>query len=149
MKKKQEEPAIEITKNFVKEKFKEYNELYFNGILPSCKCHIFKSNNFFGRYTYSQTKKSNVGHIWIAYNVDWHEDDLREIIIHEMIHHYVQMIEGHKGGLLGHNWRFKRQCKRMKKEYGIAIHILYPHLYHIGQKKPTNLFQKIRRFLGF
>lgn len=140
-----------ITKEDIKVRFIEYNKKYFNGILPSCKYHIFKGNGFFGRYTYSINAKNRtkIGHIWIAYNVNWEEDDLREIIIHEMIHHYVQMIEGHKGGLFGHNWRFQRQCKRIKKEYGITIHTLYSHLYHIGEKKPTNIFQKIRRFIGF
>lgn len=139
---------MKITKEDIKTRFDEYNKKYFNGVLPSCKYHIFKSSSFFGRYTYSVNRKINVGHIWIAYNADWHEEDLREVIIHEMIHHYVQMIEGHKGGLFGHNWRFQRQSKRLKEEYGIIIHIKYPHLYHIGEKKPTNFFQKIRRYIG-
>lgn len=67
-----------------------------------------KGYSLWGRYTYSVAKDSKKnGHIWIVYNVDWNEEDLCEVIIHEMVHHYVQMIEGHKGGLLGHNSKFK------------------------------------------
>ncbi|MGN0237965.1 MAG: SprT-like domain-containing protein [Lepagella sp.] len=89
-----------------------------------------------------------MGHIGIAYNVDWSEEDLQDTIVHEMIHHYIRTIEGHKGGLLGHNWRFKRQCRRLKKEHNLNIHIHSCHISKIGEKKPTNLYQKIRRFFG-
>ena len=88
-----------------------------------------------------------IGHIWIASNVDWNEEDLREVIVHEMIHHYVRMIEGHEGGLFGHNWRFKRQCKRLKRDYGLNIHIFSYNICRIGQKKPTNAFQRFRRLI--
>lgn len=55
-----------------------------------------KGFSLFGRYTYSVAKDSKkIGHIGIAYNVDWNEEDLCEVIIHEMVHHYVQMTEGH------------------------------------------------------
>lgn len=67
-----------------------------------------KGYSLLGRHTYSVAKDSKkIGHIWIAYNVDWNEEDLCEVVIHEMVHHYVQMIKGHKGGLLGHNRKFK------------------------------------------
>ena len=139
---------MRIIKSDIKNRFEEYNKKYFNGILKSCKYHVFKSDGFFGRYNHTINKNGILGHIWISYNVEWKEEDLQDIIIHEMIHHYVQTIEGHKGGLFGHNWRFKRQCKRLKKDHNIVIHISYRHLYHIGEKKPTNLFQKIRRYIG-
>ena len=140
---------MKITKEDVIKRFNEYNLMYFNGILPQCKCHIIRENRSpLGLYNPAFKNGKVIGHIWIAHNVDWNEEDLRETIVHEMIHHYVQTIEGHKGGLFGHNWRFKRQCKRLKNEYGLVIHIYSFNICHIGQKKPTNLFQKIRMFTG-
>jgi len=139
---------MRITKEDIKVRFDEYNEKYFGGVLQPCKCHIAKEkSSALGLYNPSFKNGKTIGHIWIAYYVDWTEEDLRDTIVHEMIHHYTQTIEGHKGGLFGHNWRFKRQCKRLKKEYGLNIYILPYNIFRIGEKKPTNLFQKIRRFV--
>ena len=46
-----------------------------------------------------------------------------DIIIHEMIHHYVRTIDRQWGGLFGHGRLFRRQCKRLKRDYGLAITI--------------------------
>ena len=137
---------MRITKEDIKVRFDEYNKLYFGGCLSPCKYHIIREKRCpLGLYNPSFKNGKIIGHIWIAYQVDWEEDGLKEVIIHEMIHHYVQTIEGHKGGLFGHNWRFKRQCKRLKKEYGLNIRICSFDICRIGQKKPTNLFQRLRR----
>lgn len=142
---------MKITKEDIITRFNEYNKKYFDGILPPCKCHVImkKEHTPLGFYNLIERKGKLIGHIWIASNVDWNEEDLREVIVHEMIHHYVRMIEGHKGGLFGHNWRFKRQCKRLKDDYGIIINTASYNICRIGQKKPTNSFQRFRRLIGF
>lgn len=126
-----------ITKEQIKDLYIKYNKLYFNGVLPKCKCHVFKGKSCYGFYSYQKNNKA--AGIWIAYNVEWTEETLRECVVHEMIHHYVRTIEGHKGGLLGHNWRFRRQCRRLKKEFGINITI-FGHEPHIGVKKEKKQF---------
>ena len=142
---------MKITKEDIVTRFNEYNKKYFDGILPPCKCHVImkKEHTPLGFYNSIERKGKLIGHIWIASNVDWNEEDLREVIVHEMIHHYVRIIEGHKGGLFGHNWRFKRQCKRLKDDYGIIINTTSYNICRIGQKKPTNSFQRFRRFIEF
>ena len=142
---------MKIAKEDIVTRFNEYNKKYFDGILPPCKCHVIKEKEHtpLGLYNPIERKGKLIGHIWIASNVDWNEEDLREVIVHEMIHYYVRMIEGHKGGLFGHNWRFKRQCKRLKDDYGLIINTASYNICRIGQKKPTNSFQRFRRFIGF
>ena len=142
---------MKITKEDIVTRFNEYNKKYFDGILPPCKCHVIKEKEHtpLGLYNSIERKGKLIGHIWIASNVDWNEEDLREVIVHEMIHHYVRMIEGYKGGLFGHNLRFKRQCKRLKDDYGLIINTTSYNICRIGQKKPTNSFQRFRRFIGF
>ena len=136
---------MKITKEDIKALFKKYNKLYFDGVLPSCKCHVFKGRGVFGRYNYFRKGNGKYeGSIWIAYNVDWTEETLREVVVHEMIHHYVQTIEGRSGGLFGHNWRFHRQMRRLKKNYGLVIKVSGL----LNEKQPANLYQRIRRFLG-
>ena len=141
---------MRVTAKDIKIRFDEYNKKYFNGVLLPCNCHvIIEKGGTLGFYAPIIKNGNIVGNIWISQDVDWNEEDLREVIIHEMIHHYIKTIEGHRGGLFGHNWRFKRQCKRLKKEYGLIIHSFSFDICHIGEKKPTNFFQKIRRFIGF
>lgn len=142
---------MKIAKEDIVTRFNEYNKKYFDGILPPCKCHVIKEKEHtpLGLYNSIERKGKLIGHIWIASNVDWNEEDLREVIVHEMIHHYVRMIEGYKGGLFGHNLRFKRQCKRLKDDYGLIINTTSYNICRIGQKKPTNSFQRFRRFIGF
>lgn len=109
---------INLTTEYLQEKFAEYNHLYFDNILSKCKIYLYKDKQQFGLY------KPNK--IQIINNANWTEEYLREVLIHEMIHHYIYTIEKKKGGLFGHNWRFKRQCRRIKKEFGINIHIFSP-----------------------
>ena len=142
---------MKITKEDIITRFNEYNKKYFDGILPPCKCHVImkKEHTPLGFYNTIERKCKLIGNIWIASNVDWNEEDLREVIVHEMIHHYVRMIEGHTGGVFGHNCRVKRQCKRIKDDYGLTINTISYNICRIGQKKPTNSFQRFRRLIGF
>lgn len=145
----QKRKIMKLKKEDILIRFEEYNKKYFDGVLPPCKCHVIRNKEHtpLGLYNPIKRRGKLIGHIWIASNVDWNEEDLREVIVHEMIHHYVRMIEGHKGGLFGHNWRFKRQCKRLKRDYGLNIHIISFNICRIGQKRPTNIFQKFRRII--
>lgn len=139
---------MRIKKEDIQTRFDIYNQQYFNGVLPKCKYHVLRYNDGpDGFYNPLLKDGKLIGHIWIQHKVDWTEEDLREVIVHEMIHHYVQTIEGHKGGLFGHNWRFRRQCRRIKKEYGLIIAI-HKRVCRIGETKPTTLAQKVRRFFG-
>jgi len=115
---------LSVTKKEIEERYKIYNIEYFEGVLPPCKCSIFYGNQIFGRYTKN--------HIWISVNVDWAEDTIKEVILHEMVHHYVYSIEHKNGGLFGHNWRFRRMCRKIKKRYNIKIHV---KAFHIKRKK--------------
>lgn len=108
------------TKEYLEKKFKEYNKQYFNNVLPKCKMSVTYINAT-GRYTYN--KQQNLGHIWLSARIDNNEEFIKEVLIHEMIHHYIKTIEHREGGLFGHNWRFRRQCRRLFKEHNLKIRI--------------------------
>ena len=88
---------IDITKDLLKKKFREYNELYFGGRLVSpCRFYITGRNNSdIGSYT-----PQNDGHggmysiIRIGRCIRWTEERLKLILIHEMIHMYVRTVDG-------------------------------------------------------
>ena len=105
-----------ITKEDIRIRYKEYNRLYFCNQLKHCKFSVQKQSPL-GTYTSKKEKDGTItGHIWIAYDVDWTEETLREVIIHEMIHHYVKTIDKRFSGLFGHGYPFLKQCRRLKRD---------------------------------
>lgn len=146
---------MKITKILLKDKFEEYNNKYFNSMLPKCEMSACKLN-YFGQYTHSNSKCGKRNRIWITTDVDWTEETLKDVLIHEMIHHYVTTVDGCElfdgfswYGLFGHGKHFRKQVRRLKKEFGLKIHIHYYFLYHKNEKIPTNFFKKMLRFIGY
>ena len=129
---------LKITKDLIASKFDECNRKYFNGILEPCKFHTFRMPRTFGMYGRLMYKGKYVGNIWIASNVKWTEEAFATIEKHESI-------------IFKHGWRFKRQCRRLKREFGITIGLYGPKVCHVGNKKPTvpSLSTRFRRFIGF
>ena len=55
-----------ITKELLKQKFEEYNKLYFNNELPMCTFSYNYMKDAFGRYaTHTKSNGQKVGHIRI------------------------------------------------------------------------------------
>ena len=129
--------ALEITKELLKQKFMEYNRLYFNNELAMCRFTYTYMRDVFGRYTTNITpKREKMGHIWISKSIDLDEEMFRELLVHEMIHHYVRTIDGvFFDGFFCHGRHFVRQVKRIKKEHGLEILICSPQ-WHFKREKP-------------
>ena len=139
---------MEITKELLKQKFEEYNKLYFNNELPMCRFTYTYMRDVFGRYMTSTTPKGKkIGHIWISKSIDLDEEMLRELLVHEMIHHYVRTIDGvFFDGFFCHGRHFVRQVKRIKKQYGLDIWICSPHWHYHNEKPHTS---RSTEFIGF
>ena len=120
---------MEITKEFIKKRFAEYNQLYFYGKLGKCKFYFFpRKTSMYGFYLTNKDKNGRLyGTIWLNKCVDWTEEMFKEVLIHEMIHMYNRMVDGRLAdsflfnGLFSHGFFFGRQCRRLKREYGIVI----------------------------
>lgn len=68
---------MEITKELLKQKFMEYNELYFNNELKMCRFTYTYMRDVFDRYmTHTTPKGEKVGHIWISKSIDLDEEML-------------------------------------------------------------------------
>lgn len=108
--------------------FDECNRQYFDGGLRRPRFSLYKSDNQYGRYTCHRVKSGIEGHIWISYSHDWDHNLLKTLMIHEMIHHRVKTVEHRNGGLFGHNWRFRRECRRLRREFGLVIPIHFKRI---------------------
>ena len=126
---------MEITKELLKQKFVEYNKLYFNNELKMC------------RFTYTYMREK-MGHIWISKSIDLDEEMLKQLLVHEMIHHYVRTIDGvFFDGFFCHGRHFVRQVKRIKKQYGLDICICSPYWFFRNEKRNVTFSRKVIAFL--
>ncbi len=146
---------MKITKDDLKLRFDEDNRLYFNSVLPKCEFAVCPLN-FLGQYTHPKARNGKRRcRIWLTSTVEWHEESLKDVLIHEMIHHYVSEVDHRPNmdsfswyGLFGHGKRFSRQVKRLKRDYGLKIYIHPHHIYHKHEKIPTTRWGKFVRFIG-
>lgn len=136
---------MDVTKDLLKALFNEYNEKYFYGKLGKCDFSFFpKYRSALGKYNSKNDKNGKPkDRIWIGTSVIWTEEHLQRILIHEMIHMYVYRVEGYKyDGILGHGWRFRRQCRRIRKNYGIEV-LKYPNVKFINKKTSPKIWERI------
>ena len=116
---------MEVNKAIIRDLYKKYNKLYFDGVLSLCDCHYIKLDSF-GRYTNQNGK----GKIWITNDVDWTEETFREVLVHEMIHHYVKSILGKNEYIFfRHGFRFRRMMRKLNKEFGLGITVSAKNLH--------------------
>jgi len=137
-----------ITKDELVPRFNEYNRLYFNGELGKCKFFWLVCNKgTFGKYSYADTKNGRVSRIGVARNVPWTEENLKRLLVHEMIHMYVATVEGKPyDGVLGHGRRFRAHCRRLKRDFGLVITILADYNCLQKEMKPK-LWEKVLQWL--
>ena len=147
---------MKITKEDLKVRFDEYNRLYFDSVLPRCEFSVCPLNCL-GQYTHPKGRNGKRRcRIWLTSTVDWTEESLKDVLIHEMTHHYVSEIDHRPGldgfnwyGLFGHGKRFRKQIWRINRQYGLNIHIHPHHIYHKREKVPTTKWGKLVRFIDY
>jgi hypothetical protein len=115
---------MKITKELIKERFDEYNHIYFSGVLGKCRFYLLpKSQSILGKYNGQEDKNGKpIDRIGIGTAVIWNEELFKRVLIHEMVHMYNTRIDKCRlDGVLGHGRRFRREARRLKKEFGIDI----------------------------
>ena len=118
-----------ITKELLKEKYDEYNKLYFDGKLGKCVFSLLPENtSYLGMFTVKSDRNGErFGWIRLGKCILWNEEIFKNTLIHEMIHMYNHLVEGGLAdtwpfnGLFWHGFFFKRQCWRIKRKYGLKI----------------------------
>lgn len=140
---------MKVTKELIKERFDEYNQKYFNGQLGKCKFYLLpKTKSTLGKYNGQEDKNGKpVDRIGIGTGVIWTEEAFKRVLIHEMVHMYNRRIDNCVwDGVLGHGRRFKRQCRRLKKEYGIDV-LSLPEVEFIKKEFSPKCWERILLWL--
>jgi len=117
-------PSIE----YLEQHYKSYNDLYFDGTLPDVKFKLVKAHSFLGK---TQFKRAgglfSRGYcdyqIKMSTSFDLEENELQDVLIHEMIHCYLTS----KGIDIGHPHgdNFKRIMNDINSRYGRNIRTRY------------------------
>lgn len=143
-----------LTNSTLRILYHECNIKYFNGILAHCEVCVFNDYTRIAFYNKSIRKNKVYGKIYINKNVEWTDESLKNVLIHEMIHHYVAQVDKRYSfddltwyGLFGHGFHFRRQCRRIKKNYGVNVNIHGGDVRTKAQKKPTTFFGKLLEFI--
>ena len=113
---------MEVTGKLLKEKFDEYNRMYFEGKLKNVKMG-FISKSFkrtVGEFEFYIDKDGYFRYASIKVNkgIDWDGEKLRRILLHEMAHFSVtQKYRKNKK----HGIAFIKECKRIESQYNVKV----------------------------
>ena len=134
---------MKLTKELMKERYKEYNATYFNNELKMCKFSLYNTSDELGMYA--------GGRIWLAKRPknagkqEWDEKMFKETLVHEMVHHYVCTVKGKKSFFFPHGLRFRRKCWEIKKKHGLhLLDIIYIKRYAtLTRKQNLSIWKKL------
>ena len=100
--------------------FRDYNNSYFNGVLPMPEFEITDSYKFFG-YFHSNIYNNTIVNplIQISGIWDYTESQFRDILVHEMIHYYLAYTGRDIIG--SHGDEFMSVAHKLNHDYGLNI----------------------------
>ena len=138
------EPYITPTKEDLQRRFKEYNEQYFDNVLPPCKVSLTQCKQWIGEYF---AKKPTIVIPKYAY---WTDTSLKLVLIHEMCHHYVCKVIKPKHFVFSHGRTFNKVCKMLRDKYGLRVKASEaPTVYFYKEKIPTTFWGRLwRKYWG-
>ena len=115
------------TIQYVQDKFREYNQLFFNGTLPELPIELSDAKGFVGvcRYKKRELEDGNVElydfRLSINTRIDLPEEEIEDTIIHEMIHYFIGINRLEDSS--SHGPMFQHLMKSINEKYGRHITI--------------------------
>lgn len=132
------------TKQYIEQKFKEFNSLMFGGKLPAIPVEMSDAKTFLGKFVY-RTRKGRDGktefyncRLRINTRVDLPEREVEDTLIHEMIHYYIaynQLEDSSSHGPL-----FQQIMNAINAKFGRSISVTFK-----GTKEQNEQFQDKKR----
>jgi len=115
------------TLQYVQDKFREYNQQFFNGKLPELPIELSDAKGFIGvcRYKKRELEDGNVElydfRLSINTRFDLPEEEIEDTIIHEMIHYFIGFNRLEDSS--SHGPMFQHLMKSINEKYGRHITI--------------------------
>ena len=117
---------MKITKDLLKEKFKEYNKLYFDDKLPRCDIRTSSAYRYYGLFSckyHEKYKKATFKTITISDLFDYTDDNLKDVLIHEMIHLFLVEKKKLFNDSMKHGPEFQKMAKEFNEKYNLNIRV--------------------------
>lgn len=107
-----------LTKSDLKQLHSEYNQTYFDGKLSMPDFRFIARKRPLGRFTKGKIPVIGIS----AYRKDWSEGELKNTMIHEMIHQYVyERMWGCRYSIIQHGLQFHFVRWQLKRRFGLHI----------------------------
>ena len=100
--------------------FRQFNQDYFGNLLPMPYIKIRHSVNTLGYFSYMQNEMFGTTEILeISDFYEYTSNQLRDIVVHEMIHYYLYYIG--EDVRLKHGKSFMRMARQLNQSYGLHV----------------------------
>ena len=100
--------------------FRQFNQDYFGNLLPMPYIKIRHSVNTLGYFSYMQNEMFGTTEtLEISDFYDYTSKQLRDIVVHEMIHYYLYYIG--EDVRLKHGKSFMRMARQLNQSYGLHV----------------------------
>ena len=113
---------MEITKEYIIERFRELNKAIFNRELPLPDFQLLKSYSYCGKFSCKKVigkRRLKGQRIEISSYYDWTEKDLDDVLVHEMLHYYLAY--KHIDNNLTHGDEFKKYANLINNAFDFHI----------------------------
>lgn len=113
---------MKITKEILETRFDECNRLYFDGKLKSVKLGFlsksYKTLVGIFEFEIDNNRRVNNRSIKISKRIDWDEDKLKSVLLHEMAH--LSVTQKYKKDKK-HGLAYIKECKRIETQYNVKV----------------------------
>lgn len=113
---------MEVTKELLSDLFDQYNRLYFDGRLKRAKMGFISKNfkTIVGQFEFEIDKNRHLKNKSIKINkgIDWDEEKLRRVLLHEMIH--LSVTQKYRRSMK-HGFAFIKECKRIESQNHVKV----------------------------
>ena len=114
---------------FLQSRFETFNDAYFEGQLPPVPLKLGRAVRSLGACTYKKRRRLFRGveyydfRIRISTRFDLPEDELEDILLHEMIHY--EILVNQRKDTSAHGRLFRARMKEINERYGRHIAVSY------------------------
>lgn len=120
---------MRATKEYVERKFGEFNQLMFGGRLPKIPVELSDAKTFMGQCVYRRRRRRNGTvekydfRLRINTRFDLPEQEIEDIIIHEMIHYFIGVFQLHDTS--AHGQLFRQMMNQINEKYHRHVSISF------------------------
>ena len=130
-----------MTKEDLQLRFDEYNRMYFDGKLKRAKMGFlsksFKTIVGIFEFEIDNNRRVKNPSIKISKRIDWDEEKLKSVLLHEMAH--LSVTQKYKKGKK-HGIAFIKECKRIESRYNVKVWHSWMRKGYIDNKESVFIF---------